>query len=61
MGSCHGWLPGCSDPAAAVTDADADAHVIVPTLIADCPQRESAVLAERCDIVFPGVAALFSR
>jgi len=34
-------------------------RVIVPELIADCPHRESAVLAERCDILFPELRTLF--
>ena len=39
--------------------ADAPVRVIVPELTADCPQRESAVLAERCDILFPELRKLF--
>jgi len=39
--------------------ADASARVIVPELTADCPQRDSIVLKERCDILFPDLASLF--
>ena len=33
--------------------ADAGVRVIVPEITADCPQRESAALMERCHIPFP--------
>ena len=39
--------------------ADPGARVIVPEITADCPQRESAVLMERCDILFPDLLKLF--
>jgi len=39
--------------------AGAPVRVIVPELTADCPQRETVVLMERCDILFPGLGALF--
>jgi len=39
--------------------ADAGVRVIVPELTADCPQRESAALRERCDVLFPEPLALF--
>jgi len=38
--------------------ADAGARVIAPELTGDCPQRDSAALMERCDILFPELAAL---
>jgi hypothetical protein len=38
---------------------DAGVRIIVPELTADCPQRELAVLMERCDILFPNLPALF--
>jgi hypothetical protein len=41
--------------------ADAPVRVIVAGLTADCSQRDSVVLMERCDILFPGLAALFQR
>ena len=39
--------------------ADASVRVIVPGLTSDCPQRESAALMERCDILFPELLKLF--
>jgi len=39
--------------------ADAPVRVIVRALTADCPQRESVVLMERCDILFPDLLKLF--
>jgi len=39
--------------------ADAGVRVIVPELTAGCPQRESAALMERCDVLFPGLPDLF--
>ena len=39
--------------------ADAGARVIVPELTADCPQRDSSALMERCDILFPDLLKLF--
>jgi len=39
--------------------ADAPVRVIVPELTADSPQSDSAALMERCEILFPGLAALF--
>jgi hypothetical protein len=41
--------------------ADAPVRVIVPGLTADCPQRDSVVLMERCDILFPDLLKLFPR
>jgi len=38
--------------------ADAPVRVVVPELTADCPQRESAALAERCDGLFPELRKL---
>jgi len=40
--------------------ADAGARVIVPELTADCPQRGSAALMGRCDMLFPELLKLFS-
>jgi hypothetical protein len=34
-------------------------RVIVAGLTADCPQRDPVALMERCDVLFPGLAALF--
>ena len=39
--------------------ADSGARVIVPEITADCPQRDSAALLERCDIQFPELLKLF--
>jgi hypothetical protein len=39
--------------------ADAPVRVIVPELIAGCPQRDSPALMERCDIRFPELRELF--
>jgi hypothetical protein len=39
--------------------ADAGVRVIVPELTADCPQRGSAALMERCDVLFPELSTLF--
>ena len=39
--------------------ADAGVRVIVPGLTAGCPQRDSVVLMERCDTLFPGLLKLF--
>ena len=39
--------------------ADAGARVIVAEITADCPQRNSAALMERCDILFPELLKLF--
>jgi len=39
--------------------ADAPVRVIVPELTADCPQRDSVVLMERCDVLFPELLQLF--
>jgi len=39
--------------------ADAPVRVIVPQLTADCPQRESPALMERCDVLFPELRMLF--
>jgi len=39
-------------------DADAGARLIVPEPTADCPQRDSAALMERCDILFPDLLKL---
>ena len=39
--------------------ADAGARVIVPEITADCPQRDSAALMERCDVLFPDLPKLF--
>jgi len=39
--------------------ADASVRVIVPELTADYPQRESAALMERCDVLFPELPTLF--
>jgi len=39
--------------------ADAPVRVIVPELTADCPQRDSAAVMERCDILFPEALKLF--
>jgi hypothetical protein len=33
--------------------------VIVPELTADCPQRDSSALMERCDILLPELRELF--
>jgi len=38
---------------------DASVRVIVPELTAECPQRQSAALMERCDILFPEQLKLF--
>jgi hypothetical protein len=38
--------------------ANAGVRIIVPELTADCPQRNSAALMERCDILFPELAVL---
>jgi hypothetical protein len=40
--------------------ADAGVRVIVPELTADCPQRDSVALMERCDVLFPDLLKLFS-
>ena len=40
--------------------ADAGVRVIVPELTADCLQRDSVALMERCDILFPELRTLFS-
>jgi hypothetical protein len=39
--------------------AHASARVTVPELTADCTQWRSAALMELCDILFPGLRALF--
>jgi hypothetical protein len=39
--------------------ADAGVRVIVPGLTAGCPQPDSVVLMERCDILFPDLLKLF--
>ena len=39
--------------------ADAGVRVIVPNLTANCPQRDSVALMERCDVLFPELLALF--
>jgi hypothetical protein len=39
--------------------AEACVRVIVPELIAHCPQRDSVALMERCDILFPELLTLF--
>jgi len=39
--------------------ADAGARVIVPEITADCPQRDSPALMERCDMLFPELLKLF--
>jgi len=39
--------------------ADAAVRVIAPELTADCPQRESPALMERCDLRFPELLNLF--
>lgn len=39
--------------------AGAGVRVIVPELTADCPQRESPALMERCDVLFPELPTLF--
>jgi hypothetical protein len=41
--------------------ADAGVRIIVPELTADCPQRDSATLMERCDILFPELETLLAR
>jgi len=40
-------------------DAEASVRVVVPELIADCSQRESPSLMERCDNLFPDLRTLF--
>jgi hypothetical protein len=39
--------------------ANAGVRIIVTELTADCPQRDSAALMERCDGLFPGLPTLF--
>ena len=41
--------------------ADAGARIILPELIADCPQRDSPAMMERCDILFPELRLTLSR
>lgn len=41
--------------------AAAGVGAIVPVLVGDCPRREAVALMERCDILFPELAALFPR
>ena len=39
--------------------AEVGARVIAPEITADCPHRDAPALMERCDILFPALAALF--
>jgi len=38
---------------------DAPVRVVVPEITADCPQRDSAALMERCDHLFSELLKLF--
>jgi len=39
--------------------ADAPVRVTGPELTAGCPQRKSAAVMERCDVLFPELGTLF--
>jgi hypothetical protein len=43
------------------SDADGAARIFVPELTADCRQRDTAALTEKCNILFPELLKLFQR